>query len=60
MAALMISVTLSMDASELRRDLERIENGELELPTVSAVVLNIGPDVVEYMPIYLDKESCGC
>jgi hypothetical protein len=56
----MISVTLSLDASELKRDLERIENGELELPTVSAVVLNIGPDVVEYMPIYLDEESCGC
>jgi hypothetical protein len=60
MVAPMISVTLSLDASELERDLERIDNGELELPTVSAVVLNIGPDVVEYMPIYLDEESCGC
>jgi hypothetical protein len=33
----MITVSLSIDASELRRDIERIESGELELPTVSAV-----------------------
>jgi hypothetical protein len=32
-----MSVTVSVDASELERDLERIEDGELELPTVSAV-----------------------
>ena len=32
-----MTVTLSIDASELKRDLERIENEELELPTVSAV-----------------------
>ena len=32
-----MTVTLSIDASELERDLERIEDGELELPTVSAV-----------------------
>jgi hypothetical protein len=33
----MISVYLSIDAYELEQDLERIEDGELELPTVSAV-----------------------
>ena len=33
----MISVSLSIDASELERDLKRIESGELELPTVSVV-----------------------
>ena len=33
----MISVSLSIDASELERDLKRIESGELEFPTVSAV-----------------------
>jgi len=32
-----MTVVLSIDASELERDLERIEDGELELPTVSAV-----------------------
>ena len=32
-----IEVTLEVDASELKRDVERIENGELDLPTVSAV-----------------------
>ena len=32
-----IEVTLELDASELKRDVERIENGELDLPTVSAV-----------------------
>lgn len=32
-----VMVSLSIDASELRRDIERIESGELELPTVSAV-----------------------
>lgn len=56
----MISVTLSLDASELERDLERIENGELGLPTVSAVVLSIGTDVAEHVLIYLDEESYGC
>ena len=32
-----MSITLSIDASELKRDVERIESGDLELPTVSAV-----------------------
>jgi hypothetical protein len=32
-----IEVTLEVYASELKRDVERIENGELDLPTVSAV-----------------------
>ena len=32
-----MTISLSIDASELKQDLERIENGELELPTVSAV-----------------------
>ena len=33
----LVTISLSIDASELKQDLERIENGELELPTVSAV-----------------------
>jgi hypothetical protein len=32
-----MTVMLSIDASELEHDVERIENGELDLPTVSAV-----------------------
>ena len=30
-------IEVAVDASELRRDIERIEDGEIELPTVSAV-----------------------
>ncbi len=37
MASDVISILLSIDASELMRDLERIERGEMNLPAVSAV-----------------------
>jgi len=60
MAVAMISVTLSLDTSELRRDMERFENGELELPTVSAMRTMMDGKVLEEIPVYLDEESCGC
>jgi hypothetical protein len=41
------------DTSELENDLERIERGELSLPTVSAIDLLIDDIHFEEMPIYL-------
>ena len=55
MVPALMSVSLSLDASELERDLERIEDGELELPTVSAVRYCIdGKDAGE-IPIWLPE-----
>ena len=47
-----MTVTLSIDASELERDLERIENEELELPTVSAVQVSCDGVFTESVPIW--------
>jgi hypothetical protein len=52
-----MTVTLSIDASELERDLERIEDGELELPTVSAVKVSWGGIFEESVPIWLPPEA---
>ncbi len=49
-------VRLSVDSSELERDLERIEDGELQLPTVSAVRLECKgckTDFSEDVPIWI-------
>ena len=50
-----MTVTLSIDASELERDLERIEDGELELPTVSAVQVSCDGVFTESVPIWLPE-----
>ena len=53
MAPAMTSVVLSLDTSELVRDLERVESGELELPTVSAVRVSVdgkGEEVPIWLP----------
>ncbi len=50
-----LTVTLSLDASELERDLERIEDGELSLPTVSAVKVLIDGVFEESFPICLPE-----
>ena len=52
-----MTVTLSIDASELERDLERIEDGELELPTVSAVKVSCDGVFEESVPIWLPPEA---
>ncbi len=49
-------VTLSCDASELERDLERIEDGELGLPTVSAVKVSVDGVFEEDVAIWLPGE----
>ena len=49
----MTSVVLSLDTSELVRDLERVESDELELPTVSAVRVSVdgkGEEVPIWLP----------
>jgi hypothetical protein len=48
-------VRLLVDASELERDLERIEEGELELPTVSAVRICCDGVFDEDFPIWLPE-----
>jgi group I intron endonuclease len=50
-----MTVTLSIDASELERDLERIDNGELELPTVSAVQVSCDGVFEEQVVIWLSE-----
>jgi hypothetical protein len=52
-----MTVRLSVDASELKRDLERIENEELELPTVSAVKVSCDGIFEEQVPIWLPPEA---
>lgn len=51
----MISIHLSVDASELERDIERIENGELEVPTVSAIVICCDGVFEEGIPVWLPE-----
>jgi hypothetical protein len=48
-----ISIEIVADTSELECDLERIEAGDLTLPTVSAVSLLIDGRVIEDVPVYL-------
>ncbi len=50
-----MTVTLSIDASELERDLERIEDGELEFPTVSAVKVSCDGVFKESVLIWLSE-----
>jgi hypothetical protein len=51
-----IAVTLSIDASELKRDLERIGDGELELPTVSAFRVLCDGFFEEQVPVWLPEQ----
>jgi hypothetical protein len=44
---------LTIDASELLADLERLEEGELSLPTVSAVHVFAGARRLDDIPIFL-------
>ena len=53
----LMTVRLSIDASELERDLERIEDGELELPTVSAIKVSCDGVFEEQVPIWLPPEA---
>ena len=50
----MIGVCIALDAEELLHDIERIENGELDLPTVSAIKVSINDSVKEF-PIWLPE-----
>ena len=56
-ASEVMSIMLSIDTSELKCDLERIEDGELELPTVSAVQYCINGKDAEEIPIWLSLEA---
>ncbi len=47
-------VRVSFGTDELDRDIERIENGELELPTVSAVTVTINGKTEE-TPVWLGE-----
>ncbi len=49
-----IFVRISLGTEELDRDIERIENGELELPTVSAVTVTINGKTEE-TPVWLGE-----
>ena len=49
-------VQISLDASELERDLERIESGEIELPTVSAVRVSCDGVFEQDVPIWLPEQ----
>ena len=51
----MITVFLSIDASELKRDIERIERGELELPTVSALLICVDGVGIEDFAVWLQE-----
>lgn len=50
-----LCVTLRIDAREAELDIERIENGELELPTVTAVHVSCDGIFEEDLPIWLDE-----
>ncbi len=53
------AITIRIDAAELERDVERLKNGEIELPTVSAVrIVSEGlfdEDVIIWLS---DKSRC--
>lgn len=49
-----VVLTLSMDASELERDIERIEDGKLGLPTVSAIRVSVEGIFEEDVPVWLE------
>ena len=47
--------SLTFDTSELLADIEKIEEGDLKLPTVSAIkVAELKDEIVIYLP-----EDCG-
>jgi hypothetical protein len=49
-------VRIVADMSELETDLERLANGKLSLPTVSAVSVFIDDTHIEEIPIYLEEK----
>lgn len=50
-----VRVSISVDASELKADIERIENGELTLPTVSAIHVYCDGVFEEDIPLWLPE-----
>ena len=52
-----VELTLTCDTAELQVDLARIADGELALPTVSAVKLRVDGVFDEEMPIYLEDDD---
>lgn len=51
------NIRLVADTSELERDLDRIEAGELQLPTVSAIDLLVDDECIEECVVYLYAEG---
>lgn len=47
------TLVLKVDAAELIADIERVEVGQLTLPTVSAVRILADGKVLASMPVYL-------
>lgn len=48
-------IRLGIDSRELQEDLERVQSGELELPTVSAFKMTINERPAEDVAVYLDE-----
>ena len=48
-----LTVALKVDAAELIADLERIDDGQLSLPTVSAVSILANGNVLDSVPVYV-------
>lgn len=53
----LVTIRISVNADELDRDLERIEDGELGLPTVSAIAIEADGIFSEEIPVYLQDEE---
>ncbi len=51
-----MAITLSIDTSELRGDIERIEAEELGLPTVSSVLVKFDGVQEEEIVVWLSSE----
>ena len=48
----LVTIRISVNADELDRDLERIEDGRLGLPTVSAIAIEADGIFNEEIPVY--------
>ena len=52
-----LTIRISLTTDELDRDLERIEDGDLELPTVSAISIEADGIFSEEIPVFLQDEE---
>ena len=52
-----LTIRISLTTDELVRDLERIEDGDLELPTVSAISIEVDGIFTEAILVFLQDEE---